>query len=416
MNEWIEKPLSEISEITMGQSPDSKYYTEDEQGMPFIQGCAEFSSRYPKPKINCTQIKKVARTGSILFSVRAPVGRINVADRDYVIGRGLASILAKEDIAPELLERCLVFREPQFRVASQGSTFEAINSKELSSWPIRFPREPREQQAIAQLLGQIDSAIEQTEALIAKQQRIKTGLMQDLLTKGIDEQGNIRSESTHAFKDSPLGRIPTEWEARTLGEIVHVIDPNPSHRYPPAVDSGVPITSTENFLGESDFDLSRAEFVPDEVYSVQNARCAFDNDDVVFARKGRIGLARPYGTEKKVFSHTVVLFKPREPDLQARFILWSVRFDRFFDEISKRMNSNSGVPTLGVGFIQAIPIRVPLKKEREFIVRVLDEHEGKTQIAMQSLEKLKRTRIGLMHDLLTGERRVTQILAQAATQ
>ena len=60
----------------------------------------------------------------------------------------------------------------------------------------------------------MDRAIEQTEALIAKQQRIKTGLMQDLLTRGIDEHGNLRSEQTHEFKDSPLGRIPVEWEVR----------------------------------------------------------------------------------------------------------------------------------------------------------------------------------------------------------
>jgi len=68
-----------------------------------------------------------------------------------------------------------------------------------------------EQSKIAEVLSTVDRAIEQTEALIAKQQRIKTGLMQDLLTKGIDEHGNIRSEKTHKFKDSPVGRIPEEW-------------------------------------------------------------------------------------------------------------------------------------------------------------------------------------------------------------
>ena len=62
----------------------------------------------------------------------------------------------------------------------------------------------------------MDRAIEQTEALIAKQQRIKTGLMQDLLTCGIDQHGNLRSEETHQFKDSPLGRIPVEWEVENL--------------------------------------------------------------------------------------------------------------------------------------------------------------------------------------------------------
>ena len=68
----------------------------------------------------------------------------------------------------------------------------------------------------------MDRAIEQTEALIAKQQRIKTGLMQDLLTRGIDEHGNLRSEQTHKFKDSPLGRIPVEWEIVHLGNVSEI--------------------------------------------------------------------------------------------------------------------------------------------------------------------------------------------------
>ena len=68
----------------------------------------------------------------------------------------------------------------------------------------------------------MDQAIEQTEALIAKQQRIKTGLMQDLLTRGIDEHGNLRSEQTHAFKDSPLGRIPVEWDVKHLSSTVGI--------------------------------------------------------------------------------------------------------------------------------------------------------------------------------------------------
>lgn len=79
---------------------------------------------------------------------------------------------------------------------------------------LAFPKP--EQTKIAEILSTVDRAIEQTEALIAKQQRLKTGLMQDLLTRGIDEHGNLRSEHTHPFKDSPLGRIPVEWEVSDL--------------------------------------------------------------------------------------------------------------------------------------------------------------------------------------------------------
>ena len=81
----------------------------------------------------------------------------------------------------------------------------------------RFTKQ--EQAAIAEVLTAADDAIARTEALIAKYRRVRTGLMQDLLTKGIDADGRIRSEATHAFKDSPLGRIPVEWTSGCLADV-----------------------------------------------------------------------------------------------------------------------------------------------------------------------------------------------------
>jgi type I restriction enzyme S subunit len=89
----------------------------------------------------------------------------------------------------------------------QQQTTGIINFKlnEYSEEVVACPASKPAQTKIAKILSTVDRAIEQTEALIAKQQRIKMGLMQDLLTRGIDEHGNLRSEQTHTFKDSPLG-------------------------------------------------------------------------------------------------------------------------------------------------------------------------------------------------------------------
>ena len=89
---WKIEPLGRVARLTMGQSPDSRYYSEEENGLPFLQGCAEFKGRFPKYTLYCSQPKKIATVGSILFSARAPVGKINIADRDCIIGRGLAGI------------------------------------------------------------------------------------------------------------------------------------------------------------------------------------------------------------------------------------------------------------------------------------------------------------------------------------
>jgi len=88
---------------------------------------------------------------------------------------------------------------------------------------IIHPNNYYEQSKIAEILETVDNAIEKTDKIIEKYKRIKQGLMQDLLTKGIDENGNIRDEKTHKFKDSPLGRIQEEWEVVRLGEVGEII-------------------------------------------------------------------------------------------------------------------------------------------------------------------------------------------------
>jgi type I restriction enzyme S subunit len=301
--------------------------------------------------------------------------------------------------------------ESYLKGQTSGSGIPHVDKEILGNLRIlRFELE--EQTRISSILSTLDLAIEQADVIIAKQQRIKTGLMRDLLTKGIDEKGIIRSEATHEFNDSPLGRIPVEWELESLSNVVEIIDPNPSHRYPPVSDVGVPLASTENFVGDNDFDLSWADRVPYNVFEQQNKRCNYDQDDVVFARKGRLGFARPYGNEDKVFSHTVVVLKPRNGGVHPRFLLWLVRFRQFFDEIDKRMNSNSGVPTLGVAFIGAIPVMIPKPNEQIRIVALLDNVEIAAEKESTQLQKLKKIKTGLMHDLLSGKVRVNDKIQQ----
>ena len=91
-DDWKQGVLSDIAEITMGQSPSGKSYNEDGIGTVFYQGRAEFGDRFPTQRLFTTEPKRMARENDVLMSVRAPVGDLNVAREDCCIGRGLASI------------------------------------------------------------------------------------------------------------------------------------------------------------------------------------------------------------------------------------------------------------------------------------------------------------------------------------
>ena len=92
---WEVKRLRDVCKLTMGQSPKSEFYNEVGEGLPFHQGVTNFGFRFPVDEIYCTVTNRIAESGDILFSVRAPVGRINLADKKIVIGRGLSAIRHK---------------------------------------------------------------------------------------------------------------------------------------------------------------------------------------------------------------------------------------------------------------------------------------------------------------------------------
>ncbi|MCK5282512.1 MAG: restriction endonuclease subunit S [Nanoarchaeota archaeon] len=95
---WEVKKLGDVCDFTMGQSPKSKFYNENGDGLPFHQGVTNFGSRFPTHKLYCTVDKRIANKDDILFSVRAPVGRLNIANSKMIMGRGLTAIRHKNSL------------------------------------------------------------------------------------------------------------------------------------------------------------------------------------------------------------------------------------------------------------------------------------------------------------------------------
>jgi len=187
--EWEVVSLGEVAFITMGQSPSSSLINKDEQGLPFLQGNAEFTNKHPNPINWIGKPLKIANKDSILISVRAPVGALNLADTQYCIGRGLASIRVNNNLVDNhFLWYSIHFLINELVKLGQGSTFGAISSNELKALKIPLPPLP-EQRRIASMLSQVDEVIEKEQKYKEKLERIKRGLMKDLLT------GRIRVNS-----------------------------------------------------------------------------------------------------------------------------------------------------------------------------------------------------------------------------
>ncbi|WP_216641407.1 restriction endonuclease subunit S [Thermus scotoductus] len=181
---WRVVRLREVASFTMGQSPPSSTYNTSGEGLPFLQGKAEFGEVYPTPVKWCSQPKKVASRGSILISVRAPVGDVNVAREDYCIGRGLAAINGNEVLNNWFLFYLLIFTKRRLEDSGTGSTFKSINKGVLQNFLIPLPPLP-EQREIARMLQAIDARIEAEEKKKTALEALFRTLLHHLMTAKI---------------------------------------------------------------------------------------------------------------------------------------------------------------------------------------------------------------------------------------
>lgn len=125
--------LSEIGAITMGSSPPGESYNEDGLGMPFFQGTRDFGDRFPARRVWCTEPVRVAERGSVLVSVRAPVGRVNIAREQCCIGRGLAAVKSIQGTPSVLFHQMAAASDVWAPYESEGTVFGAINKSQLAS-------------------------------------------------------------------------------------------------------------------------------------------------------------------------------------------------------------------------------------------------------------------------------------------
>jgi type I restriction enzyme, S subunit len=278
----------------------------------------------------------------------------------------------------------------------------------MANIELSLPELPEEQTQIAAVLSTVDRAIAQTEAIIAKQQRIKTGLMQDLLTKGIDENGNIRSEETHEFKDSAIGRIPVEWEVVTLNDISTKITDG-DHHTPKRSIEGIFLLSARNILNGS-LNLSDVDYVSESEYQRMIKRCYPEAGDIFISCSGTIGrICEVPVWMKCVLVRSAALVKLDKSKIQSRFSEWILRSDLLQAQIQVSQRQ-AAQPNLFQSEIASLNFAKPILYEQAYISKILDIHQSLVEEEILYLEKLKITKTGLMQDLLTGKVRVTEIL------
>ncbi len=398
--------LGQLAIFEMGQSPSSTFVSEKEgDGIPFLQGNAEFGSIYPTPTNYCFNPKKLCKQGDVLISVRAPVGALNKADQTYVIGRGLAAVRFT-DVQPEFGWHMLNYWAKDFHQVVQGSTFKAINKGDLDALAVLVPTLP-EQRRIAEILDAADEAIRQTERVIAKLREVKRGLLHDLLTHGLDADGNLRDPVAHPeqFKDSPLGSIPREWEVRQLKDLSFNKGDYGSgaaaREYSPNLPRYVRITDIRD-----DGTLD-----PDSIKSINCLEAKgyyLQKGDLLFARSGAtVGKTYLYRESDGKCAHAGYVIKySLDPSLcSPKFVFYWTQSEFYWSWVKSTLRQGAQ-PNINAREYRKSLLVYPPIAEQHRISTVLDAHDARIRAEEVVLAKRRQVKRGLMADLLTGRVRV----------
>jgi len=318
-------------------------------------------------------------------------------------------------VDPAFLFQSLIPRYEELRSRSAGGGRAGLTKSILERVPIQMPRK-EEQSSIAEILATLDGAIEQTEALIAKYQQIKAGLMHDLFTRGVTPDGRLgppRSEAPHLYQWSDRGWIPTDWRNQHLETLAESLVDGP-------FGSNL---KTEHYVGEPGVRVVRLQNVDSGEYndadrafiSESHANYLIRNQvkagDVLIAGLGEdnnvVGRSccYPEGLPPAINKADCFRLRCRESVGLNRYVMYFLNTDgaraqirRFEQGVTRRRINTTNLKKLMIG--------LPSIGEQERVVGLLDAAALQLARDVERRSKLQQMKQGLMQDLLTGRVRV----------
>ena len=291
----------------MGQSPSSDDCNKDGFGLPFLQGNAEFGTKHPHPRQFCNVSRKFANEGELLFSVRAPVGALNIADQKYGIGRGLCSISANDGVSSDFSYWLISVIKPELDSVSTGSTFEAVSAEQVGN--VRIPMPPLiEQTKIAEFLdhetAKIDILIEKQQSLIDLLKEKRQAVISHAVTKGLNPDVPMKDSGVEWF-----GNVPENWTVTRIGLLCEFISYGFTNPMPTADDGPHMLTASDIDFQCVNFDGARRT-TELAFNSLLTNKSKPKSGDVLITKDGTLGRVAVFdGRNRACISQSVALLR-----------------------------------------------------------------------------------------------------------
>ena len=400
---WSVEALKRNVKIEMGQSPASECYNSDGVGFPFLQGNADFTDKFPVERMYTSAANKFSKTGDLLLSVRAPVGAVNIADKEYAIGRGLCAITGGRISIPFLWYAIAVLNH-EFDANSTGSTFESINTEDVGNAKIMVPGED-EQRRIAEYLdvkcAEIDALVEAKEKTNALLKERRQSIIYEAVTKGLNPDAPMKDSGVEW-----IGEIPEHWDVVALKRVATPsTGMTPSKLNPQYWEGDIPWFSSKDIKSDYLFDSE------DHISHQAVEECGLtvhDENSVVFCSRS--------GILRHTFPVSVLNCKGTiNQDL--RVLATSALIDpEYLMYYLRGMNNTivtlyqkvgATVESIEMEWLLYLPVALPSideqKRIAEYVVAHCNEIDRQITANEVSVTKLKEYRQSIIYEAVTGK-------------
>lgn len=349
----------------------------------------------------------------ILYSMYATVGKPIINRIACSTNQAIIALKESEAIEQEFLFYQLLFIRPQVYKFTSQTTQSNLNASSVRKLPISYPRSKLTQRKISTILSTIDTAIEQTEALIEKYQHIKAGLMHDLFTRGVLPNGQLRpprEQAPELYQETAIGWIPNEW---TLVELESLLAPVPNNiRSGPfgsallkgeLVETGIPFLGIDNIHVEC-FNDDFRRFVSPKKFT-ELAKYAVRKKDVIITIMGTVGrcCVIPETVEVALSSKHLWTMTFDLEKVIPRLICWQLNYSAGVKSWFRRATQGGIMDAIQSSTLKRLVLPVPAMDEQlridvryGFLTSRIDSEE-------QKLQKLRLKKLGLMKTLFTDK-------------
>lgn len=381
---WSRNILGNCCDIIMGQSPDSSSYNNNCIGLPLVQGNADMCERIATPQRYTSQPTKICEAGSIILSVRAPVGTVGKTFQKICLGRGVCGITSKNI---EFMYQYLLNNENSWRHIEQGGTFTAINSDDIKSFPIILPSLP-EQKKIADFLSLIDQRIEKQRQLVENLKKYKRGLLSAIFDHKLrfkDENGNDYPEWDNFVLDN-------------LGSFYNGLSGKNKDDFGTGNSEYITYMNVFKNTIANETICERVNILPNEHQNIVNF------GDLLFTQSSEtmeeVGFCSVWNSHKKVFLNSFC-FGLHFNNSKFAYPQFMAHYMRSYKIRLLIMRESQGATRINLSSerLKKIELSLPPYKEQKIIAHFIERYDNTIQNEEKKLEMFNNLKQGLLQQM-----------------